>query len=59
MSERMVTVCARCKKASCWRGLFFCDDALHANVERLPVSELERLGLEHSDYYAESADYPE
>lgn len=56
---RLVTVCKACKMAACWRGIFMCDDAKGADIERLPVWRLRELGLEHSDYYAASDDYPE
>lgn len=57
--ERLVTVCKSCKTAACWRGIFYCDDYVNADVEQLPVHHLRDLGLEHSDYYAASDDYPE
>lgn len=57
--NRLVTVCDACHMASCWRGIFMCDKAAGAGTVRMPVHHLRDLGLEHSDYYAASDDYPE
>ena len=50
-NERLVTVCAACLQASCWLGVFYCDDYRTANVARKSVKELRTLGLEHEDYW--------
>lgn len=57
--DRLVTVCDQCHMASCWRGIFMCNSAQSAGVVQMPVWHLRELGLEHSDYYAASDDYPE
>lgn len=49
--DRLVTVCAACKQASCWQAKFMCQQSDHANIERLPVRQLRVLGLEHPDYW--------
>lgn len=56
---RMVTVCDACLKASCWRGIFMCDDSRGAGTTRKSVAELRALGREHPDWYIELKDYPE
>ena len=43
-TERMVTVCDKCLQASCWHGIFMCDEARYAGTVEMPVSELLRLG---------------
>jgi hypothetical protein len=48
--ERMITVCAACKMATCWWGLFMCNEARNANVVDMPVSELIKLGREHPSF---------
>lgn len=58
--SRLVTVCAECLTAACWRGIFMCQKARDADVTRKTVAELEALGLESADYYARNDDdYPE
>jgi hypothetical protein len=46
-----VTVCASCKRASCWQGQFYCDDYRAARTVDLTVSELKELNLEHPSYW--------
>lgn len=46
-----ITVCANCFRASCWQGIFMCDEAKDAPVTEWPRSKLEKLGLEHPDYW--------
>lgn len=53
MNERFVTVCAACLCVSCWHYTFPCDRYLTANVRRMAVSELDKLGREHPSYYSE------
>jgi hypothetical protein len=53
----MVTVCAECRRASCWYAEFFCDNARTANIVDVPRSVLlaERRESPHylSDEYIE------
>lgn len=49
--DRMVTVCSKCFKASCWHGVFYCDQALDAGSVDLPARELRKLNLEHEIYW--------
>ena len=51
---RLVTVCASCCRASCWQGLFFCDDYMSAGTVELPISKLLELGLEDPSYWGGS-----
>ena len=50
--DRKVTVCAACKMATCWQGIFMCQESQHANVIDLPISELKKLDLEHPSYWS-------
>lgn len=50
-NDLLITVCADCGRASCWQGLFFCDNARMAGVHDMSVKELRRMDLEHSDYW--------
>jgi hypothetical protein len=49
--DRLVTVCDQCFQASCWQGVFMCDDAVNAGTVDLPVLKLREMGLEHSSYW--------
>ena len=53
-TDRLVTVCSACLCASCWQGIFYCQDYKTAGTMRLPVSELHALGREHPDYWRET-----
>lgn len=53
MSERTVTVCSACLQASCWQGLFYCNDYQTAGTKEMTVAELSKLKLEHPSYWAE------
>lgn len=46
-----ITVCDKCLKASCWQGIFMCDEARTAGTIIKTVAELRPLGLEHQDYW--------
>lgn len=48
---RLVTVCSRCLRASCWQGQFYCDDAKSAGTVEKTVAELEKVGREHASYW--------
>ena len=49
--KETVTVCSACKRASCWNGIFYCDDYKKAGTIEMTVADLRKLGLEHPDYY--------
>ncbi len=49
--SRLVTVCGVCLQASCWQGIFLCQDAKGAGTVDLPVMALRALDREHSDYW--------
>ena len=46
-----VTVCDKCLKASCWLGIFMCDEAQNAGLTVISWRKAAALKLEHSDYY--------
>lgn len=46
-----ITVCAACLKASCWQGLFFCDQHKEAGTVEMTIEELQSLNLEHPGYW--------
>lgn len=49
--ERKVTVCDKCLQASCWQGIFMCQEAQYAGITEKTVAELRKLGLENPDYW--------
>lgn len=49
--KRLITVCDKCKMASCWQGIFMCDENRSAGTIELPISELKILKLENSFYW--------
>ena len=46
-----VQVCASCKRASCWKGFFYCDDYKTASNIIMRIKELKELNLENPDYW--------
>ena len=50
-TQRLVTVCDACQQASCWQGIFYCDDYQTAGTVDKTVAELTELGLEHPSYW--------
>lgn len=47
----MITVCDKCLTASCWKGIFLCDEAYGAGTTEKTAEELQALGREHPDYW--------
>jgi hypothetical protein len=45
-----ITVCDKCLRASCWQGIFMCDESRLAGTVQKTKHELEKLNLEHSSY---------
>ena len=54
-ARRTITVCEACYRAACWQGEFYCDEYKSAGTTEATRIELAILGLEHSDYWKESA----
>lgn len=50
----IVTVCDKCLCASCWQGIFYCDDYRDAGIVQKTVAELRSLNLENPDYWKRS-----
>jgi hypothetical protein len=51
--DRMIVVCAACLRASCWQGVFYCDDYQHVGIVRYSMRELVALNLEDPSYWVE------
>lgn len=46
-----VTVCDNCFQASCWQGIFMCDEARDAGIVIKTVADLRKLKLENESYW--------
>ena len=49
--KALIWVCDNCNRASCFQGVFVCEEYRSANTTQRPVKDLAKLGLEHSDYW--------
>jgi hypothetical protein len=47
----LITVCAACLQASCWQGIFMCQQSQNANIVQKTRRELRLLNLEHPSYW--------
>lgn len=47
----LITVCDKCLQASCWQGVFMCQESLHAGITQKRRDELEVMGLENPSYW--------
>jgi hypothetical protein len=52
-----VTVCEKCLRASCWQGIYMCEENINAGVVEKTIEELRELSLESPDYW--NPDYDE
>jgi hypothetical protein len=50
-----ITVCDHCLQASCWQGIFYCDDYKTAGTTQKTRKELAKLFRESSDYWKSDA----
>lgn len=54
MADTTITVCSKCLQASCWQGIFLCNDADIAGTVEKTLAELIALDLEHPSYWPAS-----
>jgi len=52
--DRKITVCSECLQASCWLGIFMCQESKFAGTCEKTVAELRVLGRESPDYWFKS-----
>ncbi|MDE2102993.1 MAG: hypothetical protein KGL39_37460 [Patescibacteria group bacterium] len=52
MKAYYVLVCEKCLRASCFHGIFMCDDAATAGIVEKRSDELDELRKEHRSYYS-------
>ena len=50
-NQQTVTVCDKCHQASCWQGVFMCEESRDAGTVEKTVEELTKLGFEHPDFW--------
>jgi hypothetical protein len=49
--DDLITVCAACLQASCWQGIFMCQQSQNADIVQKTRRELKALNLEHPSYW--------
>jgi len=49
--KERITVCNKCLRASCWQGVFMCDQARDAGVVAVSRDRLAQMALEHESYW--------
>ena len=54
-AQAKVLVCDQCLTASCWHGIFMCDDARSAGLKVVTVADLRALpeSREHEDNWSD------
>lgn len=55
MKNRTITVCDKCLQASCWLGIFMCDQSRYAGTVEKTLPALQTLALEDPHYWREDA----
>lgn len=50
-NNALITVCDQCLQASCWQGIFYCDDYKAAGTVQKTRAELAALNREHPSYW--------
>lgn len=50
----LITVCNACFQASCWQGIFMCDEAVTAGTVDVSVESLRYENLEDESYWEET-----
>lgn len=50
--DYLVTVCDKCRMASCWHGTFMCQQSDDAGTIEVLASTLDGEGREHPTYYS-------
>ncbi len=51
MTTDLITVCNKCFQASCWQGIFMCEESQNAGTVKKTRRELEELNLENPCYW--------
>jgi hypothetical protein len=49
--DDLIPVCAACLQASCWQGIFMCQQSQNADIVQKTRRELKALNLEHPSYW--------
>lgn len=48
---KTITVCNKCFRASCWQGIFMCDESYNAGITEMTIPQLKEKDLEHEQYW--------
>lgn len=51
--KKIIEVCDKCKKASCWYGEFMCEENRNAGTKLVTISELKKLKYENEEYWSD------
>lgn len=51
VKPRLITVCDKCLQASCWQGVFMCQESQNAGTLQYTETKLKAMNLEHSSYW--------
>jgi len=54
-SPKLITVCDKCLQASCWQGIFMCDESRSAGIVQKTRRQLRKLAREHPSYWKTDA----
>jgi len=46
-----VIVCDKCFAASCWQGVFMCEESRNAGTVEKTINELLKLNIEHQSFF--------
>ena len=49
--DKMITVCDKCLRASCWQGISMCPQSQTAGTTQITVTALQKLNLESACYW--------
>jgi hypothetical protein len=51
--NKLVPVCDKCHRATCWFGVFMCNESRNAGMELKTIKELTELKLENPSYWSD------
>lgn len=53
VNDLLIEVCEKCYKASCWQGVFMCEEYKNAGTIFVTRETLIEMAYEHPDYWKE------
>jgi carbon storage regulator len=49
--DETITVCSKCLRASCWGGIYMCQEYLSASTAEMTIEQLRKLDLEDESWW--------